>query len=616
MATKNDNTGLMSKMAKLIRGQSNDNPVARHSEQGQDSEFNRDALKERIERKRQDDIVRRREFNHLRQLRNTNPLLAGIVAGRPSVFQNSTGFNPEDRALTVKKIDDIEATMSKNWLERKPGGDSQQFKSTMSGATVSPVDIPVLTRAIPVIPLEATVTSKRAPPPPPPSPQMPLPLELTSPDEFDFTITRSAPTQTPTPTSDAVVTRVAPSPSVPPAVMQVEAPPEQTIVFRSSKRGGLDAGVSVFSSSKLGGIQVAGELASPDLQEAAIRFAEGDQAGAEEVLLAALKIVTTEPYLVKGYFAALFDLYRATGQQASFDVVAIDYAEMFGQSSPEWFSVPELLGRSNAVTVSDQTARPILSRQVVWECPATLDIKGFKALQATSAQSNDAPKHLNWAGLKKIEPDAAKELGELFVRWGQQAIELHFVGAEVLIAVLKSYTPSSDMRVDQMWWQLRLDALRVLHMRDDFESVALDFCVVYELSPPSWTDVLCECVHELIVDASGPASVLDSVYPESADMGLDGAGAALAELRGEVLGDAPAALEALETTHASAEMVVISCACLVRVDFSAAGSILNWTAARQARGSQVQFRDVPRLVAAFFTVIGIDEHASVVLRTR
>jgi hypothetical protein len=50
------------------------------------------------------------------------------------------------------------------------------------------------------------------------------------------------------------------------------------------------------------------------------------------------------------------------------------------------------------------------------------------------------------------------------------------------------------------------------------------------------------------------------------------------------------------------------------VDFSAAGSILNWVAMREAEGCHVQFRDVHRLVAAFFNVIGITEHARVVPR--
>jgi hypothetical protein len=61
--------------------------------------------------------------------------------------------------------------------------------------------------------------------------------------------------------------------------------------------------------------------------------------------------------------------------------------------------------------------------------------------------------------------------------------------------------------------------------------------------------------------------------------------------------------------------MVIACGDLVRVDFAAAGSILNWVAMRQAEGMLVQFQDVNRLVAAFFNVIGINEHAKVILRS-
>jgi ABC-type transporter Mla MlaB component len=98
-------------------------------------------------------------------------------------------------------------------------------------------------------------------------------------------------------------------------------------------------------------------------------------------------------------------------------------------------------------------------------------------------------------------------------------------------------------------------------------------------------------------------------------MGLDSVRLSGLELRGEVLGDATQALAGLESVQVSGGRVVVSCRNLIRVDFSAAGSILNWVALRQAEGHLVQFQDVHRLVAAFFNVIGINEHAKVVLRT-
>jgi ABC-type transporter Mla MlaB component len=73
-------------------------------------------------------------------------------------------------------------------------------------------------------------------------------------------------------------------------------------------------------------------------------------------------------------------------------------------------------------------------------------------------------------------------------------------------------------------------------------------------------------------------------------------------------------LEKLDSRLKGADIMVISCAKLIRVDFSAAGALLNWVAARQAENREVQFSDVNRLVAAFFNVIGITEYAKVTTR--
>ena len=80
------------------------------------------------------------------------------------------------------------------------------------------------------------------------------------------------------------------------------------------------------------------------------------------------------------------------------------------------------------------------------------------------------------------------------------------------------------------------------------------------------------------------------------------------------MGDASQVLSSLEKLEPTSARLVIECRGLIRVDFAAAGSILNWVATRQAEGKQVQFRDVQRVVAAFFNVIGINEHAKVMPR--
>ena len=87
------------------------------------------------------------------------------------------------------------------------------------------------------------------------------------------------------------------------------------------------------------------------------------------------------------------------------------------------------------------------------------------------------------------------------------------------------------------------------------------------------------------------------------------------ELSGSIAGDVSATLERLDLKFKGADVLSISCSKLVRVDFAAAGTMLNWVSSHCAQGRQVQFTDVHRLISAFFNVIGIDELARVSVRT-
>jgi anti-anti-sigma regulatory factor len=213
----------------------------------------------------------------------------------------------------------------------------------------------------------------------------------------------------------------------------------------------------------------------------------------------------------------------------------------------------------------------------------------------------------------------------LFSSLCNEPVSLRFSGADRLVDTLRTMMPSGDRSVSPDWWAMRLNALRTLKLLDDFELAALDYCVTYEVSPPPWQEARCEYenVEEVDTPPSAPAPIRveaasgwGSGFSQmaTAPIGLDGSNAIKLELKGEVLGDATQALAGFDTTGHTGDGIVVSCRGLIRVDFSAAGSILNWVAMRQAEGCHIQFRDVHRLVAAFFNVIGINEHARVVPR--
>lgn len=593
MATNDTRSGLLSKMAKFVRNPTRDWSDLDKPEPVQESGYSKQALKEMIERKRQNDFVRRREFDYLRKLRRNGISVGSDLAGRPSFFQNSTtSSNLDERATTLKKIDEIEAHMSKQWWRGKQGETDVQG---LASPEVDP-DHRVLGEDVS------------------------LGEPVTQPAEKDADVELGH-------SSDYESTRMGLDSS---DERGLDAELAQSMFAKNTGGRINDEVISEFSASKLFSHELGAGLADPELEEAAIRFANGDDAGAEAGLLAALHADDVNLDFAVGWAAALFDLYRATGQQARFDSVAIDYAQRFGRSAPAWFSTPELLGSKPVRTLTEQVVSPELTGHTLWECPAQLDLQALQALQVLQASSanTNLPLHLNWRRLVAISPEALKGLAGLFSAWCAKPVKLQFASAAVLEGVLKSCTPSGGKQVDMYWWKLRLDSLRILRLQDEFELAALDFCVTYEVSPPPWIDARCELVQENISPAvlsarghglssdTGLGVPLDFGHASTMLMSMDLMPASVVELSGEVLGDAAVAMDKLQVGLTGSNRLVISCARLIRVDFSAAGSILNWVAVREADGCHVQFRDVPMLVAAFFNVIGINEHARVVLRTR
>jgi ABC-type transporter Mla MlaB component len=592
MATKDTNAGLLSKMARFVRHPTKDwselDKPAPDSEQ--ESGYSKQALKEMIERKRQNDFVRRREFDYLRKLRRNGPSISAEHADRPSFFQSSLASNPDERATTLKKIDEIEAQMSKQWWKGK-----QDEAATEAGS------LPLIAKPSRVVNDGDLMTFA-------PTQASGLSPETDAGQGADYQSTQmglSAPGD------------------LAPLRMSGRSP---LLAGRNKTRQGFDTGPGEFSPSKLFSTELGDGLTDPDLEEAAIRFANSDDAGAEAGLLAALQAESAQPDSADGWAAALFDLYRATGQQASFDRVAIDYAQRFGRSAPAWFSTPDLLGRKAAAPPLGPVTAAVQSSQTAWDCPAELDMPSLQAMLASLSPAA-VPWRLDWRRFMTITPDAAQALAGVFATWCSQPVQLHFDGSEVLEKTLRSLTPSGDKRVDSFWWRLRLDALRILRLQDEFELAALDYCVTYEVSPPPWVDARCEYVFEGLnleeplesahsdFHDGAPGDPADLSHAPTNLMGLDTLATAVVELSGEVLGDAADALSKLQAGLNGADRLVVSCARLIRVDFSAAGSILNWVAVRESEGCHVQFRDVPCLVAAFFNVIGINEHARVALRT-
>jgi ABC-type transporter Mla MlaB component len=556
MATQDNGSGLLSKVAKFVLNPTVDWVDLDKPAEARVADNSKLALKQMIERKQYNDAVRKREFDKLRRLR-LNPMTPVTAASAPtSAFQDSWGYSVfEERANTLKKIDEIEAQMSKQWWKgRSVVGTSPVGRAASAARNLHGLD-------------SAFATT------------MPSDLE----DEEE-----GVPTQ--------MGAGAELGESLQPLTDKDVASVAQTFASGYSKLT-QDAAETVQSA------------ADATLEEAAIRFANSDDGGAETVLLAALQAHELPTDLTRTWAFALLDIYRATGQQVNFERMAADYARRFNLPAPLW--VPIIRQQSGASALPTASGAPLLLPLVTdgplqWASPVLLDAAALQPLLAVGLATQLSCR-IDWSSMQTMTPQAGQALAALLARWCALPMKLSMQGVDALDQWLRKCTPMGDSEVPQFWWQLRLDLLRILRLPDDFDLVALDFCVTYEMSPPSWQPARCQLVQ-------GSSALPAAAHLPAAGMMVASAHTHPKVLTGEILGDATLVLESLRVAAPAGQALAISCVNLVRVDFSAAGSMLNWLANAQAGGMGIELREVPLLVAAFFQLIGINEHARIFQR--
>mgnify|MGYP001111691889 CR=1 FL=1 len=343
---------------------------------------------------------------------------------------------------------------------------------------------------------------------------------------------------------------------------------------------------------------------------------EADGFGLEQLGVAAggARAQHAETWLV------LFDLYRATGQQQHFESLAVEYAQQFGWSAPQWYSLPKLVADALAEEPMARHRDPSAG-DVGWICPELLDIEAVARLRSQTLQM-PLPWVFDWNQLRAIDAEAAMQLSALFRLWAGQALEMRWLAGDRLLHTLQEAAPTGVRDADPAFWLTRLDALRLANRADQFDEAAIDYCVTYEVSPPSWSAARCK-VH---ISSSGLAtrtpslSMVSEVSTSFMESGLTdnpasgGVEMAHVELSGQLVGDISATLAKLQGRLGTAPVVSVSCARLIRVDFIAAGDLLNWVLSRCSENRAVHFVDTHRLVALFFGAMGINEHAKVQVR--
>ena len=542
MATKSSSTRLLSRFAQLFRdSEAGDDADSRQSEIPVAEASVEPSLKERLARKRRNDLIKAKELNQLRTILQQGrgikrPEFADL-AGSSSLVRTS-GMGTLERHSILDKIDGAEAHLENWW-----------------GTTTMPA--PVATP-----PLHHRPTSESQPKH---APSMPAP-SATFMDDMDL---------------------------------------DFTDILESSKpklevQGALQSAPMAIEEEPLSALDNC-------LRDAALHHAEGEFSEAQHLLESMLADTTLEPDAAESLTFSLFEVYRCSGQQDRFDTLALDYASRFGRSPGEWFSLAELATSVHSENAGRDSSFGDLAQETTWRCPAILDMSSLadciSRSPATAVRS-----FINWEAVQHIDNAIAPTLARQMKIWCSRPVELHWSGLDALLAAVQMCKVSGDASRDAGWWLIHLDLLCILQQAEAYEEMAMDYCITFEVSPPSWQPANSKLVNEndfaLSSDFATTAASRDEEEAQNSQSSY-----ATCELQGNLTGEARRALRKLRAASGKVGQVTVICRHLGRVDFNAASALLNWAVSTDAKGCKVHLTQLPRLVLVFFEMLGMHKVA-------
>jgi ABC-type transporter Mla MlaB component len=395
------------------------------------------------------------------------------------------------------------------------------------------------------------------------------------------------------------------SPAPPPA----PAPAPQTVVRPGSTLPPMARPTTVlapFAPTAVAPLEVNSEMLAGDIDaieintsggssvidETAILFSNGQFDAAEAVLRAGLRRDDLGS-ATRTAWHMLFELVNQRGDRAAFEQLTMDYALRFESSPPAWmdYSTAAAAGAPAAAAAAPQA--PVHSGAPSVRLPQRIDARivgGLEQLRALTAAHAAVQLDVSDAG--SVDIDGASLLLRVLDAFKRSKRELTLVGAAGFADALSRSVESGRRDPSDALWMLLLEVLRMLGRSEQFEETAIQYCITFEVSPPSWEAPVANL--KVAAACGAPPAAADAVA----------AGAAL-ELRGVVEGDGEPHFGRLVAAAKNQQQVVIDCRHLRRLAFSAGSALLGAVQRIRKAGTAVELRNANTLVAALLHLLGV-----------
>lgn len=347
-------------------------------------------------------------------------------------------------------------------------------------------------------------------------------------------------------------------------------------------------------------IDIAASSLPPELEEAAILYANDQIEQAVAALEPTLSLHGRTPGFDRLVWLVMLDLCQFSGDRQRFDAVSVDFAKRFETSPPVWSDrlAPDV--GSAADTRAVGAARTLSS---------VLDAGCARAIDALISSARMREPVADFSSVTGIDAAGAAEVLRLFDTIAESGARLHVRGANALAAAARAAIEPGGANQSRASWRLALYGLRLLGQAQQFDDLSIDYCVTFEVSPPPWEPV----PEGLLVAENARPAAREPVRAE-VHVGRNGPPTRTASafvLPAELAGGIQSELQSLRAHARDRSEVAVDCRELRRMDFVAAGELLNEIVSMQALGKNLLFIEPNYPVYALMLVMGIHELAEI-----
>ena len=360
-----------------------------------------------------------------------------------------------------------------------------------------------------------------------------------------------------------------------------------------------DPGTDVLAGS-VDAIEINTSGAGSIIDETAILFSNGQIDAAEAVLRAGIR-ADDLAHATQNAWLMLFELINQRGDVKAFEQLTIEYALRFENAPPGWFNYVDAPARAEPRAPAAVAAPAAASAEPAVRLPETVDAGVIKQLEELKGlATTHAALKLDFSAVRSIDLAGAELLLRVVNAFKRARHELTLAGAEQFLGPLREATEPGRRDASDALWMLLLEILRLLDRQEEFDETAIQYCITFEVSPPSWEPAPPNM-------KPGPATAIGTT--PVIDAAVDHF-----EWRGAIEGEGEPHFGRLLAAARANPQLIVDCAQLRRMAFSAASAMLTLARRVEKGGSAIEMRNVNPMIGALLHLLGVTGVATVQLR--